>query len=205
MNCPQCDYPVGKNSLYCPKCYARIAPQSRWQRLLSRFRRGPASVLHSENTVIVKTTDEQGQQREYHSLDDVPPEIRTEIERLKSEPWKETYPSISADGRRIERISKKTLSTFKVTDASGKESIYHSSDEMPPELRAVLEQAEEDQRRERAPLSIYKIVDASGKEQVYRSLDEMPPQLRAAFEQAQKENDGTKSIGDASSQPDSAG
>ncbi len=98
--------------------------------------------MHVETDIIINTTDEEGRQREYHSFDEVPPEVRAEIEKLKSEPWKEVSRSCSSDGLRREVIGKKTLSTFKVTDEMGNERIYHSLDEMPPELRAAVEEAE---------------------------------------------------------------
>lgn len=72
--------------------------------------------------------------------------MRAEIERLKSAPWQETSRHSSSDGHttRIrctaKKVSKRALSTYKVTDASGNERIYHSLDEMPPELRAAIEE-----------------------------------------------------------------
>ncbi|MGO8925934.1 MAG: hypothetical protein ACLQU3_03420 [Limisphaerales bacterium] len=115
-----------------------------WQRLASLFRTDRKSaepLIHIENTVTIKGTDEAGQQHEYHSLDEVPPEVRAEIEAMKSVPWQETCRCSSADGRTTEIRSEKTRSTFKFTDASGTEHIYHSLEEMPPELRAGVEQA----------------------------------------------------------------
>lgn len=99
-------------------------------------------IIHVENTVSIKTTDPEGQQHEYHSLDEAPPEVRAEIEKLKSVPWKEISRVSSSDGSRTELVSEKTVSTYKFTDLDGNEQIYHSLDEMPPELRAAVEQAE---------------------------------------------------------------
>jgi len=115
-----------------------------WQRLASLFRtdrKSVAPIIHIENTVTIKGTDEAGQPHEYHSLDEVPPELRAEIEAMKSVPWKETSRCSSAEGRTKEIRSEKTCSTFKFTDASGTEHVYHSLEEMPPELRAAVEQA----------------------------------------------------------------
>ncbi len=145
MNCPDCGNPVRKGSNYCPKCFARIEPQGWWQKFLSMFRvasRSGDALIRVDGDVIINTTDEEGRQREYHSLDEVPPEVRAEIEKMKSEPWKEVSSSCSSDGLRREIIRKKTLSTFKFTDEMGNERVYHSLEEMPPELRAAVEEAE---------------------------------------------------------------
>jgi hypothetical protein len=145
MNCPDCGYPVEKSLSYCPKCFARTEPQGWWRRFLSLLgvgRRSPDAVIHVDRDIIIDTTDEEGQQHEYHSLDEVPPEVRAEIEKLKSEPWKEISRSFSSDGHRTEIVREKTLSTFKFTDEMGNERLYRSLEEMPPELRAAVEEAE---------------------------------------------------------------
>src|SRR5579859_2022297 len=147
MNCPNCGNPVEQTAAFCPKCFVGIAPQGWWQRFLSRLRTAskPARpIVHVEQTVTIKTTDEQGQQHEYHSLDDVPPEVRAEIEKLQSKPWKETFRSTSPDGSTLETLSQKTLSTFKITDEAGNERIYNSLDELPPEIRAALDEADKE-------------------------------------------------------------
>jgi hypothetical protein len=48
------------------------------------------------------------------------------------------------DGSTLETISQKTLSTFKITDEAGNERIYNSLNELPPEIRAALEQADKE-------------------------------------------------------------
>ena len=122
-----------------------------WQSLASLFRnkRPPrAPIIRIEKAVAIKMTDEEGRQHEYHSLEEAPPEVRAEVERLKSGPWKETARWSSSDGRTTrmgntrEATSKRTVSTYKVRDGAGNERIYHSLDEMPPELRAALEEAQ---------------------------------------------------------------
>jgi hypothetical protein len=79
-------------------------------------------------------TDKDGGKHEYHSLDEAPPELRGEIEKLESEALKENIPS--------KVISRKSVSVYKIKDASGNERIYHSLDELPPEIRAAVEQAQ---------------------------------------------------------------
>ncbi len=143
MNCPDCGKPVEKDAQYCAKCFARIEPPTLWQRFLRFFQstdKPRRSIINIKKTVTVKTTDEDGQHHEYDSLNEVPTDLRAEIEKLESEALKEGLSSASSDGVNKKLISKKTVSVFKVKDASRNERIYHSLDELPPEIRAALEQ-----------------------------------------------------------------
>jgi RNA polymerase subunit RPABC4/transcription elongation factor Spt4 len=141
MDCPQCSALVEKGAQFCPKCYARIDPPSLWQRFLSLFQReGPRkSVITIKKRIDIKTTDKEGQHHEYHSLDEVPPELRADLEKLQSEAEKEALTGASPTSR---FVTKKTISIFRVKDASGKEHIYHSLDELPPDIRAAFEKAQ---------------------------------------------------------------
>ncbi len=108
--------------------------------MLSVFRTPRKPLVRVEKRVTIKT-DMGGQRHEYHSLEEVPPEVRKELEELASQPWKTISQSSSSDGRVIKTTSGKTLSTYKFTDEAGNEHIYHSLEEMPPELRTAVEQA----------------------------------------------------------------
>ena len=144
MNCPECGNPVEKEAQFCPKCFARIEPPTFWQKLLRLFQgtgKPWRSVINIKKTVSIKTTDQNGQRHEYHSLDEVPPELRKEIEKLESEGLKESFSASSSERATTNIISRKTGSVFKVRDASGKEQVYHSLEELPPEIRAAWEQA----------------------------------------------------------------
>lgn len=145
MNCPECSSPVEKDAQFCPKCYARIEPPSLWRRFVSLFQttgKPLRPVITIKKTVDIKTTDEAGQRHEYHSLEEVPPELRAEIEKLQSEAQKEVFSASSSDGLTSKFITKKTVSVIKVKDASGNERTYHSLDELPPEIRAAFEKAQ---------------------------------------------------------------
>jgi hypothetical protein len=155
MNCPDCGNPVEKEAQYCPKCFARMEPPTFWRKLLRFFQstgepRPP--IINIKKTVSINTTDEDGQRHEYHSLDEVPPELRKEIEKLESEALKESFRSSSADGLPTKITSKivstKTASLFKVKDAEGNEHIYHSLEELPPDIRAAFEQAQKEKANE---------------------------------------------------------
>jgi hypothetical protein len=144
MNCPDCGSPVEKQAQFCPKCYARIEPPSLWQKFLSLFQssgepRRP--LLTIKKTVTIKT-NKDGERHEYNSLDQVPPEIRSEIEKLEAEAEKAAFSaSSSSEGASHKFVIKKTASLFRVKDAYGTERVYHSLEEMPPEIRAKFEKA----------------------------------------------------------------
>jgi hypothetical protein len=151
-NCPDCGTPVEKEAQFCPKCYARIEPPTFWQKLLRLFQGNPARqwpLIQVKKTVSIRTTGPDGQQREYSSLDELPPELRAEIERAEAEGQKKVFRSSSRDGSttsvRTTIVSNTKLSLFKVRDASGNERTYHSLEEMPPDVRAAIEEAQKRQ------------------------------------------------------------
>jgi len=146
MNCPECGSVIERNAQFCPKCYARIEPPSLWRRFLSLFQNSGnpiRSVITIKKTVDIKTTDSDGQRHEYHSLKEVPPELRAELEKLQAEAENEAFNASSSDGITSKFITRKSISVIKVKDASGTERIYHSLDELPPEIRAAFQKAQE--------------------------------------------------------------
>ncbi len=96
MNCPACGTPVEKDTAFCAKCYARIEPPSLWQRFLRLFQatgKPRRPLITITKTISVKTTDNNGQHHDYHSLEELPPELRAEVEKLQSErQWKVSVP-----------------------------------------------------------------------------------------------------------------
>jgi membrane peptidoglycan carboxypeptidase len=106
-------------------------------------------VVNLGKSVTVKIVGEDGQEREYHSMDEVPPEIRSQLEALEAEMMKEKgeVVSVTETSRGGIKITSRTtrtkdVSVYKIVDESGVERTYHSLEEMPPELRAAVEQAE---------------------------------------------------------------
>jgi hypothetical protein len=144
MNCPNCGNPVEKDSPYCLKCLVQVERPTFWQKLVGFFQPSakPSRPIINIKKIITVTTDEGGQHHEYHSLKEVPPELRTEIEKLRPEDFKEDLSAPSSDGFTAKWISDKTISVFKVKDALGNEHTYHSLEELPPEIRAALEKAQ---------------------------------------------------------------
>ncbi len=149
MNCPACGSPVEKDAQFCPKCYGHIEPPSIWRRFLSLFQSSgtPAQtrLVNLKKTVTIKTTGPDGQKHEYHSLADVPPEVRAEFEKMQAEAMKEMGNSAvmeTSDGAMSTILKRKDISVFKIKDASGVERTYHSLEELPPEIRAAVEEAQ---------------------------------------------------------------
>ncbi len=108
---------------------------------------GVHKVTTSERSVTVKIVGADGRQREYHSMDSVPPEIRSQIEALEAEPMRGDEASMVETSRTenaiISKITRrKDITEFKITDASGVENIYHSLEEVPAEVRAAIAEAE---------------------------------------------------------------
>jgi hypothetical protein len=105
-------------------------------------------------SISISTVDEDGQRQEYSSMEAVPPELRSEIEALEKEaaqqasnetPLIQTSKKGSIVTKTLTR--KKSLSVYKITDESGAEQTYHSLEEIPPELRAAIEEAEKKSRK----------------------------------------------------------
>jgi hypothetical protein len=143
MNCSGCGNPLEKGAQFCPKCFARIEAPTLWQKFCSLFEsanKPHRPIININKKVTIRTTDKDGQQHEYHSIAEVPPELRAEIEKVESE-LKQDFSLSSSDGLTTKIVSKKTASLFKLRDASGNEKAYHSLEEMPPEIRVAFENA----------------------------------------------------------------
>ena len=102
----------------------------------------------------------------YHSLDEMPPELRGQAEQTLHEA------GIPADG------------------ASGStRRVYRSLDEMPPDIRARAEamMAQARESGQAGPFEIRRetitVTGPDGVARTYHSVDEMPPDLRARYEQ----------------------
>jgi uncharacterized Zn finger protein (UPF0148 family) len=137
MNCPECGVPVETGAQFCPQCFARIEPPGLWRRFLALFQStGPRRIVNLKTTVTVKTTDEAGREHEYHSLSELPPELRAEMEKLETEALKGNMDSTGTD------ISRTESEIYMLKDAAGNERIYHPLEELPPEIRAAVENAQ---------------------------------------------------------------
>jgi hypothetical protein len=103
-----------------------------------------------KKSVTIKTVGEDGEQHEYSSMEEVPPEIRSEIAAIEQEAAQEsgnelsvTETSQTGNAFTSKIIHRKNISVYKIIDDSGVERTYHSLEEMPPEIRAAIAEAEE--------------------------------------------------------------
>ena len=130
MKCPRCDQPIGDTDTSCPHCSAPLKRPGFLQKLLALFRSPGKSTVHVTKTVTVKklniVTNTRGERHEYHSLEELPPELRATVQ--------DALNGVTAG---------KALKTYKVRDASGQEHIYSSLEEMPKELRALVERSQD--------------------------------------------------------------
>ena len=144
MNCSNCGKPIEAQAQFCSKCYAPIEAPSLWRKFLSLFASKPRSgrpIVKIKKTITIRTKDKDGQQHEYHSVDELPPELAAEVKKLESEAFKDISYTSSSDRLTTNVTRTKSTTVFKIKDPSGAERIYHSLDEMPPELRAAFEKA----------------------------------------------------------------
>jgi len=152
MNCPECGNAVTATDQFCPKCFARIERPGWLRRVIAFFRNlskpGPHTVTFKK-AVTIKTIGKDGSVHEYHSLAEAPLSLQTEVQKLETEMLKETGSPLSAeallkmaDTTQPGIISRKSVSVFRIKDASGKEQIYHSLDELPPKFREAFEKAQ---------------------------------------------------------------
>lgn len=102
-----------------------------------------------QKSVTIKTVGEDGTQHEYSSIEEVPPEIRSEIEALQKEAAQQkgnalsvTETSQTGNSITTKILQRKSVSVYKILDDSGVERTYHSLEEMPPEIRAAIAEAQ---------------------------------------------------------------
>lgn len=143
MPCPKCGNVVMVTDQFCSQCGERLGRPSFWRRvgawLRSAARPGPHTFVIRKG-VTLKTIDRHSVKHVYHSLDEVPPEFRATIEKLKKE--LDDKSNSSADSKdKLEQgmVLREDIQEFKFKDAAGNEQVYHSLDEMPPETRALFE------------------------------------------------------------------
>gem|GEM_PF-1555465 len=124
------------------------------RQLLSEVLKGtqkPGTVVSREDFQEFRIQDEDGKEQVYHSLDEMPPELREAFEKARPEATKElevtkeldaewqSSSGVSKDTQKPGFITRKNFQEFRFKDSSGKEQIYHSLEEMPPETRALFE------------------------------------------------------------------
>lgn len=127
MYCSNCGHELLSDQEICPSCFQRVKRPGFFARLFGLGNKPPVQRI----TKVVKVkqeivTNQNGERHVYHSLDELPPEMRAKIEEFQKR---------AAQGQATQ--------TFKVRDASGHEKTYHSLEELPPEMRKMLENIEQ--------------------------------------------------------------
>ena len=115
---------------------------------LSEPRAKPGSAI-VKKSITIKTVGEDGEKHEYSSMEEVPPEIRAQVEALEKQAAQEsgkelsvTETSVRGNAITSNIICRKDVSLYKIVDPSGVERVYHSLEEMPPEIREAIAKAE---------------------------------------------------------------
>lgn len=198
MKCPDCGIEVERDAKFCPKCFARIEQPGLLCRIMDFFKttsKPGVHVVRSEKTVNIVTVDKDGNRHEYHSMNEVPLAMRAQFEKLESEVLKDESGLFTLETLKELKgspgiISKKSSATYKIKVGSGEEHIYHSLDEVPPEMRSLMEKMQSGTitTDDLKNFEVYKVKDASGQERTYRSLEELPPEIKEAL----KKSEGAK-------------
>jgi hypothetical protein len=94
-----------------------------------------------------------------------------------------TSPSVSVTLRTTAAIEKQKF--VYVDKTSGKRQVFHSLDEIPPEIRAMLKEVQASGTA--IEKSVYSFQGPDGQKHTYHSLEEMPPEIRATYESILKQ------------------
>jgi hypothetical protein len=140
MVCPKCGNVVAVTDQFCSKCFEKVERPSFWRRLgawfQSRIKLAPNSAtLVLTKDVRIESIGRKSVKHVYHSLDEVPPEFRAAAEKLKAELDAKPGSDVVSN----DTIIRENIQEFKIKNAFGKEQVYHSLNEMPPETRALFE------------------------------------------------------------------
>jgi len=126
MYCIRCGSPIPEGRDACPSCATPVRRAGWWARLLSAFIRRtdiPSTVTVKKLEIV---TEQDGERKVFHSLDEAPPEIRAKVQEVLAHP--------------------ETGNTIVVQDKSGQERTYRSLEDMPPEMRVVIERMRRKER-----------------------------------------------------------
>ena len=109
--------------------------------------------IDSPERVHIQITDESGQVHDYSSVDELPQEYKKAIDAIAKKPSSQdgidhstTEVSQSGDAVITRTVEYRSATQYKFKDESGREHIYHSLEEMPPELRAAVIAAKQESK-----------------------------------------------------------
>ena len=161
MLCPNCGAEFEDGRLACPNCAADVPPSpGLFRRIVdSLFRSGRRTVrMRPTATILMKSVlkaqkfvmvdEATGNAQTFESLADVPTEMRAQIKKA---------------------LESGTVESRLILPLDGQEQKVHSLDQLPPGLRASVEEA---LKHPESPLML-----SEGSAQKFDSLDELPPEL----------------------------
>jgi hypothetical protein len=163
MNCHDCGALFDDGLGYCPACSAPVRRPGFWQRFWAGLRGclAPRCVIVCKRVSNIESIEAAtGERHTYQSLEELPAEIRAQLDALPPASEVKKLLDLASDNRPMsaEMIAEFTRATgqkplerftFVWKDPTGKERVYHSLEEMPPEARAVYEQFLRPEVRER--------------------------------------------------------
>ena len=136
LRCQKCGAEIGEDWPVCRNCFEPVKSPGFFSRLLRSFGRprvdagkptasagGPRVNIHISERIKIKDA-KTGDVREYHSLEEVPPEYRERIRQAREA-----------------ALAGRSAGSIHVTDVSGQMHSYNSAAELPTELRAWYEKA----------------------------------------------------------------
>lgn len=99
-----------------------------------------------------------------------------------------SVPVVMDDSHGMVSIGRRGGNVTQHVSASTESHTYHSLDEMPPEVRARVEEMMAQQRASGAQTFVSERITISGENgtRTYHSVDEMPPDVRARYEEARR-------------------
>jgi hypothetical protein len=133
--CAKCGAEIPEGSPVCRSCFEPVEREGILSRLLrflcARISVGKSAAGATQVRLVTRTREQfkirdrqTGELRVYESLEEVPLEHREKVRQA----WQAA-------------LSGKNIAPIVVRDGFGKEQIYHSPEELPPELRALYEKA----------------------------------------------------------------
>ena len=149
MYCSTCGADMVEGQDCCPACSAPVAKPGFLRRMagalftwLTDVRTSTVQVRRVERIEI--TDPRTGKQRVFHSLEDLPPEVRAQVEASRGQGHliEERESITDAQGVKLEMTRTPSGVKFLYRDASGKEQTYLLPKDMPPEVRAIYERME---------------------------------------------------------------
>jgi hypothetical protein len=145
MYCQQCGAKLKEGMDLCGVCYTLVRKPGFWQRLaagIGKWFTPRESGVMMEQVVTAKRIEyadpATGEKRVVHSLEELPPELRAQLEALRN--GDPAAAGVVQSGQVTWKWTGAQTGPFNFHDAAGQTRTYQSIAEMPKEVRAMFEQ-----------------------------------------------------------------